>query len=256
MAWGSLKPILSSLLMPLGLLPLLGMLGLLLIPKRPRAGWLFSAAAFVALWLLSCEGTAVWLARTAMPRYLPVTATQLKVAQVQAIVVLGGGTYPQAPEYGGAQPSAETAARLRYGIRLSKQAGLPLAFSGGIGWAAGTQASISEAEVAARVALEDYGLTLRWLESQSRDTAESAQRLAALVKPDGIQRIALVTDALHMPRALSEFKRTGLVIIPAPMGYVLPTQSDLLQWLPSTNGLRESTRVIHELLGLFASKPR
>jgi len=256
MELGSLKPVLSSLVMPLAFLPLLGLLGLVLIAMRKRAGWLLSVVALGALWLLSCQGTAVWLARTILPQYPPVTAAQLKTTQVQAIVVLGGGNYPEAPEYGTAQPGPATLARLRYGIWLSKQSGLPVAFSGGSGWAAGTNVKSSEADVASRVAREDYGFTLRWVENQSRDTAENAQMVAPMLKRDGIQRIVLVTDALHMPRAVTEFERTGLVIIPAPRGYVLATRSDVLQWLPSADGLSGSTRVLHEVLGLAAIKLR
>ncbi len=257
MEFGSLKPVITSLVMPLAFLPLLGLLGLLLVAKRKRLGWLFSSVAFGALWLLSCQGTAVWLAQAALPHYPPATSTQLQAAQVQAIVVLGGGLYPEAPEYGEPQPGPATAARLRYGIWLSKQTGLPVAFSGGSGWAAaGAPMQSAEADVAARVALQEYGVTLRWVENQSRDTAENAQMVAPLLKRDGIQRIALVTDALHMPRAVAEFERTGLAIFPAPTGYVLPTRSSVLLWLPSADGVHASTRVIHEFLGLAVSRLR
>ena len=256
MELGSLKPVLSNLVMPLALLPLLGLLGLVLIAKRKRMGWLLCTAAFVALWLLSCQGTAVWLSQTTVPQYSPVTVSQLKAGQVQAVVVLGGGVFPQAPEYGAAQPSHSTLARLRYGIWLSRQTGLPVAFSGGSGWVAGTAVTSTEAEVAARVVQEDYGFTLRWLEGKSRDTAENAQFIAPLLKRDGIAHIALVTDALHMQRAVAEFERTGLSITPAPTGYVLLTKSRLLQWLPSADGMRDSTRLIHELLGMTAVKLR
>lgn len=256
MEFGSLKPVVTSLLMPLAFLPLLGLLGLVWVARRKRSGWLLSSVAFGALWLLSCQGAAVWLARNALPQYPPVTPSQLETAQLQAIVVLGGGIYPQAPEYGAAQPGPATAARLRYGIWLARQSGLPVAFSGGSGWAAGSLAKSSEAEVAARVARQDYGFTLRWVENQSRDTAENAQRVAPLLKRDGIQRIALVTDALHMPRAMAEFERTGLIITPAPMGYVLPARSGALQWLPSADGITDTTRIIHEVLGLAATRLR
>lgn len=256
MELGSLKPVLTSLVMPLAFLPLLGLLGLVLVAMRKRSGWVLCVVAFAALWLLSCQGTAVWLAQNALPQHQPVTAAQLKASQVQAVVVLGGGLYPHAPEYSSAQPGPATLARLRYGIWLSKQTGLPVAFSGGTGWAAGTGVKTTEAEVAARVALEEFGFTLRWVENQSRDTAENARRVAPLLMRDGIQRIALVTDALHMPRAMAEFERTGLAITPAPTAYVLPTKSDLLQWLPTTDGLSGSTRLIHERLGLAAARLR
>ena len=113
---GLLKPLLSSLVMPLAFLVLLALAGLVLAIKHKRKGLLLSAIASSSLWLLSCQGVAVWLAGHALPQYPPVTPAQLKSGQIQAIVVLGGGIYPQAPEYGEAQPGPATAARLRYGV--------------------------------------------------------------------------------------------------------------------------------------------
>ena len=217
-------------------------------------GLVLSIFAFATLWLLSCQAVVVWLAQTVLPQYPPATALQLKANQVQAIVVLGGGTLPQAPEYGAAQPNRFTAERLRYGVWLAKQSGLPVAFTGGSGWAAGATAQTTEADVASRVAQEDYGFTFRWLENQSRDTGENARLTAPMLKRDGIERIALVTDALHMTRAIREFERTGLVVTAAPTAYVLPTRSALLQWLPSAEALHDATRLAHEVLGLQAAK--
>ena len=242
--------------MPLAFLVLLVMAGLLLAIRHKRKGLLLSAVASSGLWLLSCQGTAVWLAATVLPQYPAVTAAQLKTGQVQAIVVLGGGIYPQAPEYGQAQPGPATAARLRYGVWLARQTGLPMAFTGGSGWAAATGQASSEAEVAGRVAQQDYGLAIAWLETQSRDTFENASLLTPLLKRDGISKIALVTDATHMPRSVMEFERQGLVVTPAPTGFVLPTRSGVLLWLPSTDGMAASTRILHELLGLTAAKLR
>ena len=253
---GLLKPLLSSLVMPLASLVLLALAGLVLAIKHQRKGLLLSAIASSSLWLLSCQGVAVWLAAHALPQYPPVTPVQLKYGQIQAIVVLGGGIYPQAPEYGEAQPGPATAARLRYGVWLARQTGLPVAFTGGSGWAASSSSGSSEAEVAGRVAQQDYGITLRWLEAKSRDTAENARELTPILRRDGIARIALVTDALHMPRSVLAFERQGLTIIAAPTGFVLPTRSGLLLWLPSTDGISASTRVLHELLGLSVARLR
>jgi uncharacterized SAM-binding protein YcdF (DUF218 family) len=106
------------------------------------------------------------------------------------------------------------------------------------------------------VAQQDYGVTLRWLEDRSRDTAENASLLTPILRRDGIKKIALVTDAVHMPRSVLEFERQGLAITPAPTGFVLPTRSGLLMWLPSTDGISASTRVLHELLGLTIARLR
>ena len=252
---GVLKPILASLALPPLSLIVLGLLGLILAVKKKRLGLTLVTLALALLWLASCHGTAVWLAQNALPRYPPPSATQLKDNNIQAIVILGGGVLPQAPEYGRQdQPTASTAARLRYGIWLSRQTGLPLAFTGGIGHgASGTQYS-TEADVAARVAQQEYGVTIRWLESASRDTSDNARLLAPMLKRDGIRRIALVTQASHMPRAMIAFERAGLTVQAAPTGYTLPRRSATLEWLPSASGLQASQEVLHEWLGIQAGR--
>ena len=257
MEFGILKPLLTSMTMPLASLVLLALVGVVLAAQRKhhRKGLLLGVTALSALWLLSCQGVAVWLAAHALPQFSPITPEMLKARQVQAIVVMGGGIYPQAPEYGQAQPGPATAARLRYGMWLARQTALPVAFTGGSGWAASSSID-SEAIVAARVAREDYGIALRWLESESRDTRENARLLTLMLRRDGIDRIALVTDVLHMPRSVLEFERQGLAITPAPTGFVLPTRSDLLLWLPSIDGITVSTRALHEMLGLTVAKLR
>ena len=250
MEFGAFKPLITALVLPLMSLTLLVFAGLWLAARRQRKGLVIAGLALALLWLISCHGTAVWLARTVLPQFAPLTLAQLKSQQVQAIVVLGGGMFPEAPEYGQPQPSPATAARLRYGVWLSKQSGLPIAFTGGNGWSAKNDTQTSEAAVTARVALEDYNVTLRWLETQSRDTAENARFLAPLLKRDGVQRVALVTDAWHMPRAAAAFERTGLRVSPAPMGFLLATHQVHMEWMPTVSGLSTSTRVLQEFLGI------
>ncbi|CAN5278578.1 YdcF family protein [soil metagenome] len=255
MALGFLKPLLTSLAMPPAAPLLLALLGLLLAWRKKRGGLPLATLSLAALWLLSCHGTAVWLARHALPQFAPASAARLKAGDVQAIVILGGGLLPGAPEYGGTpQPSPYTASRLRYGVWLARQSGLPVAFSGGTGWAADGMQPTSEAEVAVRVALQDYGFKLRWSESASRDTWENARLMAPLLQRDRVRRIALVTDSWHMPRAVAAFERAGLSVTPAPMGFTLPIESDLLQWLPSGHGLQASRLVLRECLGLAVGR--
>ncbi|MFZ2386332.1 MAG: YdcF family protein [Polaromonas sp.] len=254
MDFGALKPLLTVLLMPPMAPLLLALLGVLLAVKKRRGGLLLTTLSLLLLGLLSCHGTAVWLARNALPQFPPLSVAALKSSQVQAIVVLGGGLLPEAPEYGEPQPASHTAARLRYGVWLARQSGLPVAFTGGLGWAANDAQHASEAEVAARVAQQDYGVTLRWTEAESRDTSGNARLLAPLLQRDGVQRIALVTDAWHMPRSVAAFKRAGLDVTPAPMAYVLPVARGLLEWTPSAGGLLASQQVLREWLGLAVGR--
>ncbi len=248
-----LKPLLTALILPPLAPLLLALVGWLLAVKKKRCGLALVLFALALLWLLSCHGAAVRLSRSVLPQFEPLTPSQigqLQTDKIQAIVVLGGGVLPLAPEYGQAQPRAETAARLRYGVWLARKSGLPVAFTGGLGWAAHGSQIESEAEVARRVAQQDYGVTLRWLESDSRDTAENARLLSPVLKQGGVQRIALVTNAWHMPRAVAAFEKTGLVVLPAPMGFVQPQENRVLEWLPSAQGLLASRQVLREWLGI------
>lgn len=252
---GQLKPILTTLVLPPAAPLLLALLGLLLAARQKVMGLLLAFAGVALLWLLSCHAVAVWLAQNILPQQAPLSVAALKSSGAQAIVVLGGGVQPQAPEYGEAQALAAAAMRLRYGTWLARQTGLPVAFAGGLGWGAADTQVLSEGEVARRMALQDYGLRLRWIDGQSRDTAGNASLLRPLLQKDGVQRIALVTHAWHMPRSVQAFKRAGFTVTAAPMGFILPSQSGVLEWLPSDNGLDASRVVLKEWLALRVARP-
>lgn len=252
--FGELKPVLTTLVLPPASLLLLLGFGLLLAVRKKASGLLLAFVAASLLWLLSCHAVAVWLAQNLLPPQTALSVATLKSSGAQAIVVLGGGVHPVAPEYGEAQASMPAAARLRYGAWLARQTGLPVAFAGGLGWGAANTQALSEGEVARRAALQDYGLALRWIDKQSRDTTENAQFLRPLMQKDKIQHIALVTHAWHMPRSVSAFERAGFAVTPAPMGFILPSRNGLLEWLPSSDGLDASRLVLKEWLGLLVHR--
>ncbi|WP_395060621.1 YdcF family protein [Polaromonas sp.] len=251
---GELKPILTTLLLPPVSLLLLTGLGLLLAARRKAGGLLLAFVAATLLWLLSCHAMAVWLAQNLLPQHTALSVAALKSSGAQAIVVLGSGVHPVAPEYGEPQASGAATLRLRYGVWLARQTGLPVAFAGGLGWGAAGEQVVSEGEVARRAAQQDYGLTLRWVDNQSRDTSENARFLRPLLAKDKVQRIALVTHAWHMPRAAAAFERAGFTVVPAPMGFILPSRNSVLQWLPTGDGLEASRAVLKEWLGLLVHR--
>lgn len=254
MAWGELKPVLTALVLPPAGPLLLAACGLWCVKRRPGLGKAMVATGLLTLWLLSCNAVAVALSKTLLQLPAPLAISDLSARRVQAIVVLGGGALPEAPEYGQAQPSAPTLARLRYGLWLAKRSSLPVGFAGGVGWAATGAHHATEGEVAARVAQQDFDVTLRWVDDQSRDTAENAVQTAKLLQPEGVRRIALVTDAAHMPRAAEAFVAAGFEVTPAPTRFVLPRSRPLLEWLPTTHGLQASREVLHEWLGQWVAR--
>jgi uncharacterized SAM-binding protein YcdF (DUF218 family) len=257
-----LKPWLSALILPPGSPLLLIFLGYLLAVRSERILWMamgkmLFVISFAALWLFCTQGTAMFLERVALRPPLainPQDVTQtFKIEQIQAIVVLGGGQQSASREYGKSALSESSAQRLHYAATLAKQTGLPLAFSGGVGWSA-VSGGDSESAAAGRW-LAQLGLpALRWQDAQSKDTAGNAQATAALLKKDGITRIALVTHASHMPRALKEFETTDLKALPAPTHFLESEEGMGLDWFPSGKGMRNTRRVMHEILGLFIQR--
>jgi uncharacterized SAM-binding protein YcdF (DUF218 family) len=244
-----LIPLLTTIVLPpMGPL-LLAFFGLLLLAsgRRLSAG-LTLLLALGSLWFVSSHASAVLLARKALPQFEAVAPEALSSAGVQAIVVLGGGMEPYAPEYSDPQLNARSHERLRYGIWLARKTALPIAYSGGAGW---TSATTTSEALTAQKSMPDYGsLTLKWTESTSRNTEQNAQNTAKILQKDGIKKIALVTHTWHMPRAQRYFAQAGFEVTAAPMGYVLPQEQAWLEWLPTGTGLYASRDVLREVLAL------
>lgn len=247
---GEIKPLLTTLALPPALPLLAASVGLLVTLRRRTLGLAWTALSLLSLWLLSCHAAAILLASTLLPRVAALPPTGLAPQQAQAVVVLGGGVLAQAPEYGTAQPSRQTRARLAYGRWLARTSQLPMAFAGGVGWAATGTGSDSEGAVARRWATDQGGVDLRWVDDRSRDTAESAREMAQLLQTAGIRRVALVSDTWHLPRAQRLFERAGFDVVPAPTMLPLPSERPLLEWLPSAHGLELSRVVLREWLAL------
>jgi uncharacterized SAM-binding protein YcdF (DUF218 family) len=68
--------------------------------------------------------------------------------------------------------------------------------------------------------------------------------------------VILVTDAIHMPRAIMLFKKTGLIPIPAPTNYLIKhgTIKNPWRWIPSTGNIQMMEAVTHEYAGLLLAK--
>ena len=92
-----------------------------------------------------------------------------------------------------------------------------------------------------------------WVEDQSNDTAENATYSAKMLKQQGITKIALVSQAWHLPRAIKLFEQQGLTVTPAPTGYTSEEAEAIAQWLPKASALDKSSIAIKEYLGRLIS---
>lgn len=241
-----LKKLLTSLILPPAGPVLLALAGLWLSSGRRRqAGVLLAAGSLCALLALSLP-----IVGGALLRQLEIhpPATEAGLARAQAIVILGGGNNFAAPEYGGDTVNSSTLQRIRYGARLHRQVRLPILVSGGAPFG-----GLPEGHTMKEALEKDFGVSVRWIEATSHDTSENARNSAPLLKAAGVRRIALVSHAWHLPRAIELFEREGIEVIPAPTAYTTEESSVLAQFLPSPGGLGNSRLALHERLGRLAA---
>ncbi len=243
MSWFITKLISSILLPPLNLL-LLAVLGLWLWDKRPLIARILVTSSVAMLWLLSTPYFAeAMLHELEGDPYV----TDTKKPLADAIVVLGGGTYFHAPEYGGDTVSKETLERLRFAAKLHRATGKPILVTGG----SPQGNSRPEAEQMKQVLEQEFNVPVQWAEGASDNTGDNARLSRELLKQAGISRIYLVTHAWHMPRAVLAFQSAGFQVVPAPTAYTTRYRTDLLSFVPNATALRDSRIFMHELIGLF-----
>jgi uncharacterized SAM-binding protein YcdF (DUF218 family) len=242
MHWLIPKLISSVLLLPFNLLILFGV-GIVLLPRRPRLGRNLIIIAWLALWALSTPVISATLLQSL--ENTPALQLDQLPTDVDAIVVLSGGTYCIAPEYGKDTVGPYTLERIRYAAELYRRTGKPVLVTGGK-----LSNPIPEAIVMKETLEHDFHVPVRWLEEQSHDTMENARFSAAVVKNQGVRRIFLVTHAAHIPRAQAAFQKAGFEVIPAPIRFTTRCRLTPLGFLPTSSALAGSAAAFHEWIGL------
>lgn len=234
---------LKYLLLPPTVNVILGVLGLLLWRRMPWLGGLLLVVGVFSLLLLATPVASHWL-RQGLEPYPPLSDDMLE--RVEAIVIVGGGRDFASEEFGwNDTPNNATWRRLAYGAKLHRDSGLPVLVSGGR--IHGEE--LAEAELMANALEEVFDIPVAWRESESRSTAENARFSADLLRNANIERVALVSQAWHLPRAVPEFTEAGLDVVPAPTEFASPPPRGPYAWLPRAYYLRHTTQALHEWLG-------
>ncbi|EGV18640.1 YdcF family protein [Thiocapsa marina] len=243
-----LDKLLSQLAYPLGFSIVLASLALvLLIAGWRRSGLLALSAGilWLALWSIPIVSDGLRLSLEGRFAHQPVGA----LPAADAVVVLGGGIrggppdWPD-PDLGRASDRVWHAARIYHGGKAARV----IVSGGAMPWAGERR---SEADGMLRF-LTDLGVPpdAILLEGRSRNTRENALYTAEILSAEGIDRVLLVTSALHMPRALATFRSAGINAVPAATDFeVMPEPAHLMRWLPDAEALSDSTRALKEYVG-------
>ena len=212
--------------------------------SRRFAGWVWTASC-CALILLATPYVAGQLL-VSLQTDPPLFADEPLPEGPQAIIILGAGMRPGAPEYGGPTVGRLTMARLQYGAALHRRTGLPVLVSGG--HILGNGEALSS--VMAHALANDLGVAVRWTETQSSNTYENAGESASMLGADGITWVYLVTHASHMSRAAEAFRNAGLQVTPAGTEFtIVPEELEWVDFLPNVGALTASRYAIHEHVG-------
>jgi uncharacterized SAM-binding protein YcdF (DUF218 family) len=230
--------VLSSIILPPTSLILLTLAGLLLLKRRRGLAIALIAASQLTLLLLATPAIANALARTLEPA--PLAADELKAAQ--AIVVLGGGRNRGALEWNGETVNSFTLQRLRYAARLARESGLPVYVTGG----KPDGGEFAEGTLMGAVLAREFAVPVRWIDTAADTTRENALMAARDLKPQRIERVVLVTTALHMPRSQRAFEQAGFAVIPAATDYAGQRPFAPYQLVPGPGALRQSHLALRE----------
>lgn len=238
-----------ALISPLGSALLLSTLGLLLLRKARVVGTFLLVLGIGWLWLWSTPAMSDSFLQHLENRYPAREAASLPKAD--AIVLIGGAAAP--PGHGAPYPDLGPAAdRIWHAARVFRAGKAPLLVCSG-----GSDARIAdmpEAQVMAGL-LQELGVPASAIlqERDSRTTRENALFTAKALQGRNVHTILLVTSALHMRRAVTEFERVGFRVIPAATDHSEPRFAGVLKWVPDTLALDEAARALKEIVGTWVA---
>ena len=191
------------------------------------------------------ERTLGWLEQAYLPPAEPAG---------DVIIMLGGGAMPDSPDVDGVGAlCASPANRLLTAVRLQRKLGVPILLSGGQVY----EDTGAEAKIARRI-LIDLGVpeSKILVETRSINTTQNARYSAEILRAQGLTQPILVTSAFHMKRAVLNFKKQGIGVVPYPADYQV-THHPVFHYTklrPQTEALLNNVTVLQETLRTLVTR--
>jgi uncharacterized SAM-binding protein YcdF (DUF218 family) len=203
--------------------------------QRARALWMLVAAAAV-LFTFSEAPVARAIVRSLEASAVSTTSGD---RTYDVVVVLGGmvggGSTPQAPEFG------EAVDRIIAGYDVVRHDRAKYILV--------TSDALEAPAMATQLGLWGTAADRIVVEDRSRNTRENAIESAKIIKARGWTRILLVTSALHMPRASGCFRAVGLTFDTLVVDHLAPPPDAPEPVGPRADALDLSTQAIRETVG-------
>ena len=243
-----LSKLIPLFIYPLGFTLVVSILAMGILRLSPRWARFLLLVAVGVLWVASMPIVADYLNWPLERQYPPVAVEDTPTAD--AIVVLGGGVSGPAPPRLTLDLS-DAADRVLHAARLYRAGKAPVVVvSGGvIPWLG---LDIPEASSMQKL-LQEWGVPGGSIhaEGASRNTHENAVFTRQLLVEQGLQRVLLVTSAMHMRRALATFTSAGIDAVPAATDYTVTYRDHrtVIDFLPDAKALSRTTDAIKEYIG-------
>ena len=232
----------------------LALAGLLAIVRWRRLAWTLAILAIGEIVVMSFPPVADALLDPLQDRARAAEA-EAPACCYDAIVVLGGGVTPAVPPYMMDPDLADSADRVWYAARLyHRGVARRIIVSGGSMLGGGP--ATTEAEGMRRF-LVDLGVPSDAIvsEGNSLNTRQNIRNVRQMV---GDSRVALVTSAYHMPRALQLARQANLNVGAFPTDWKLPAAARAAwdNWVPSVAALAWSGISLREHIALLLDRRR
>jgi uncharacterized SAM-binding protein YcdF (DUF218 family) len=190
-------------------------------PKRRKLALIVVLSVVLALLAAAC----IWCRWVYVQ--IQAYAGQDQAAPADAIGVLG------AAEYDG-RPSPVYRARLDHALELYHRGIAPLIITlGGSGGDAYNEGSVGEEYLISKGVPEEDIIA----ETESRNTEESARRIAVIARVNGLRRLVIVSDGTHLFRIHAICAANGLDVLTSPRSRPAVEDKTL-----------ETERIAHEIL--------
>jgi len=219
--------------------------------KLKRTGLVCGVFSIIWLAIISFPLLPDLLVRSLETRFPPLLETsQINSNDSIQILVLGAGATDDIYLPPNDQLSSQSLCRLSEAIRLQRLLKTSqLVLRGSV---AGENVSVSESFMQTAIALgvEENKIRLLGIPENTRMEAVEYTRKFGTNKT-----LILVTDAMHMPRAMFIFQKAGQKPIPAPTNHLLKSNGrKFSEWLPSALNIYKMEYAMHEIIGLAWAK--